>query len=182
AADRILPEVGEDMGRYTVSCLRERGIEVRLKTLLKSCVDGQVVLSDGSRFEADTIVWTAGVKPNPVLGATDLPLDEKGRVVTTADLRVAGVENAWAAGDAAAVPDLTGPPGATCAPTAQHAVRQAKLLGDNLARSLTGKPLREYRHKSAGSVATLGLHMGVAQVYGIKLRGWPAWFMHRTYH
>src|SRR5690606_21921927 len=116
AADRILPEVGEDMGRYTVSCLRERGIEVRLKTLLKSCVDGQVVLSDGSRFEADTIVWTAGVKPNPVLGATDLPLDEKGRVVTTADLRVAGVENAWAAGDAAAVPDLTGAPGATCAP------------------------------------------------------------------
>jgi NADH dehydrogenase len=182
AADRILPEVGEDMGRYTVACLRDRGIEVRLNTLLKSCVDGHVVLSDGSRFEADTIVWTAGVKPNPVLSATDLPLDEKGRVVTTADLRIAGVENAWAAGDAAAVPDLTGAPGATCAPTAQHAVRQAKLLGDNVARSLLGKPLREYRHKNAGSVASLGLHMGVAQVYGIKLRGWPAWFMHRTYH
>jgi NADH dehydrogenase len=69
-----------------------------------------------------------------------------------------------------------------CSPSAQHAVRQAKLLGDNLARALHGKPLQLYRHRHVGSVASLGLHKGVAQVYGIKLKGPLAWFMHRTYH
>ncbi len=182
AADRILPEVGPEMGRYTVDQLRQRGIDVKLLTRLDSCVDGVVELSDGTRFEADTIVWTAGVKANPVLADSDLPLDAKGRVIGDADLQVAGVANAWAAGDASAVPDLTGPPGATCSPSAQHAVRQAKLLGDNVVRALRGKPLQVYRHRHVGSVASLGLHKGVAQVYGIKLRGWPAWFMHRTYH
>ena len=182
AANRILPEVGEDMGRYTVGALRERGIDVKLGTLLESCVDGKVILSDGSSFESDTVVWTAGVKANPVLAETDLPRDKQGRVQAEPDLRVAGVEHAWAAGDCAAVPDLTGAPGALTSPSAQHAVRQAKVLGDNVARSLRGKLLQDYRHKHVGSVASLGLHKGVAQVYGIKLKGWLAWFMHRTYH
>ena len=182
AADRILPEVGEDLGRYTVDQLRTRRIDVKLGTLLESCVDGQVELSDGSRFEADTLVWTAGVKANPIVTDSDLPLDGKGRIVCEADLQVAGTSGAWAAGDVAAVPDLTGPPGATCSPSAQHAVRQAKLLGDNVARAIKGRPLQVYRHRHVGSVASLGLHKGVAQVYGIKLKGWPAWFMHRTYH
>jgi NADH dehydrogenase len=181
ASERILPEVGEDMGRYTVDRLRERGIEVRLKTRLESCVDGDVVLSDGERFAADTIVWTAGVKANPVLAASDLPLDNKGRVRTRPDLRVEGLTGAWAAGDNAAVPDLAHP-GQLCSPSAQHAVRQARRLADNLVRQLRGEPLVDYRHRHVGSVASLGLHKGVAQVYGIKLRGWPAWFMHRTYH
>jgi NADH dehydrogenase len=87
----------------------------------------------------------------------------------------------WTAGDNAAVPDLTHP-GQFTSPSAQHAVRQAKMLGDNLVRSLRGRPLHDYEHKHVGSVASLGLHKGVAQVYGIKLRGFPAWFMHRTYH
>jgi NADH:quinone reductase (non-electrogenic) len=182
AADRILPEVSEDLGRYTVAQLRARGIDVRLRTRLESCVDGHVVLSDGTTFESDTLVWTAGVKANPILAASDLPMDDKKRIVAEADLRVAGTPGAWAAGDAAAVPDLTGPPGAICSPSAQHAVRQAKLLGDNLARSLRGRSLRPYRHRHVGSVASLGLHRGVAEVYGIKLKGWLAWFMHRTYH
>ncbi|MET9022251.1 NAD(P)/FAD-dependent oxidoreductase [Actinopolymorpha sp. NPDC004070] len=182
AAGRILPEVGEDMGRYTVERLRKRHIDVKLNTLLESCVDGHVELSDGTRLESDTIVWTAGVKANPVLAASDLPRDDKGRLPTEPDLRVVGAEHVWAAGDCAAVPDLTGPPNAVCSPSAQHAVRQAKVLGDNVARALKGKPLQNYKHKHVGSVASLGLHKGVAQVYGIKLRGWPAWFMHRTYH
>jgi NADH dehydrogenase len=122
------------------------------------------------------------VKASPVLTHTDLPLDEKGRLRCTADLRVEGVDDAWSAGDCAAVPDLTGGPGATTGPSAQHAVRQAKHLGDNIARALAGKETVPYKHAYAGSVASLGLHKGVAQVYGVKLRGWPAWFMHRTYH
>lgn len=179
ATDRILPEVGPSMGRYTVEALRARGIEVRLETLLKSAEDHHIVLSDGTEFDAGTLVWTAGVKAHPVVQATDLPVDDKGRLVATPELTVA--DDAFAAGDCAAVPDLTNP-GALCAPNAQHAVRQARQLADNVVAWLRGRPLRPYRHRYIGSVASLGLHRGVAQLYGIKLRGFPAWFVHRTYH
>jgi NADH dehydrogenase len=181
ATGRILPEVGEAMGRYALEELRGRGIEVRLETRLESCVDCRIVLSNGQEFEAETLVWTAGVKANPVLARTDLPLDEKGRVRTRVDLRVEGLPDAWAAGDCAAVPDLTNP-GQLCGPSAQHAVRQAPRLGRNVAAVLRGGQPTSYAHRYAGSVASLGLHKGVAHVYGIKLRGWPAWFMHRSYH
>ncbi|MFI6033791.1 NAD(P)/FAD-dependent oxidoreductase [Streptomyces sp. NPDC051315] len=183
ASDRILPEVGEDMGRYTVSELRRRNIDVRLGTRLESCADRVAVLSDGARFPTRTVVWTAGVKPHPLLAATDLPRTERGRLKCTPELTIEGVTHAWAAGDAAAVPDVTASePGALTAPNAQHAVRQAKLLADNIARSLHGRPLRTYSHTYVGSVASLGLHEGVAYVYGRKLKGYPAWFMHRAYH
>ncbi len=181
ASDHILPEVGMDMGTWTVEALRGRGIEVKLKTMLKSAEHGHIVLSDGEEFGAGTLVWTAGVKPNPVVNTTDLPVDDKGRVKATAELTVYGVQNAFTAGDIAAVPDLT-KPGEFCAPNAQHAVRQAKVLGDNVVASLRGKTLKPYKHSYAGSVASLGLHKGVAQIYGIKMRGIIAWFMHRTYH
>ncbi|MER5473207.1 NAD(P)/FAD-dependent oxidoreductase [Streptomyces sp. NPDC002935] len=182
ASDRILPEVGEEMGRYTVTQLRRRNIDVRLETRLNSCADRVAVLSDGARFPTRTVVWTAGVKPHPVLAATDLPLNERGRLKCTPQLAVDGAPHAWAAGDAAAVPDVTAEPGKETAPNAQHAVRQAKVLGDNLAHTLRGEPLDTYSHKYVGSVASLGLHKGVAHVYGRKLRGYPAWFMHRVYH
>ncbi len=181
AADRILPEVGRDLGRYTVTRLRERGIVVKMGTRLESCVGGHVVLSDGEEFRADTIVWTAGVKASPSLALSDLPLDDKGRVKALPSLKVEGMADAWAAGDNAAVPDLAHP-GQLCSPSAQHAVRQARVLADNIVRTLRGEPVRDYKHKHAGSVASLGLHQGAAQVYGIKLKGWPAWFMHRSYH
>ncbi|WTY86448.1 NAD(P)/FAD-dependent oxidoreductase [Sphaerisporangium sp. NBC_01403] len=181
ASDRILPEVGPEMGKWTLEELRKRGIEVKMQTLLKSCEGGHVVLSDGDTFESATIVWTAGVKASPVVNAGDLPLDERGRIKTTNKLTVAGVKGAFSAGDVAGVPDVTNP-GQYCAPNAQHAVRQAKVLADNIVRHLQGRPLVEYRHKYAGSVAGLGLHKGVANVYGVKLHGFPAWFMHRTYH
>jgi NADH:ubiquinone reductase (H+-translocating) len=143
-------------------------------------------LSDGSRHPTRTLVWTAGVKPHPVLKTAGLPLDARGRVRCTATLRVYGLDHAWSAGDAAAVPDLVaqekGERGALCAPNAQHAVRQARRLADNLAATLRGEPSTDYRHAYAGSVASLGLHKGVAHVYGRRLKGYPAWFMHRAYH
>ncbi|MEU7704327.1 NAD(P)/FAD-dependent oxidoreductase [Streptomyces nodosus] len=183
ATDRILPEVGEEMGRYTVTELRRRNIDVRLETRLESCADRVAVLSDGARFPTRTVVWTAGVKPHPILAATDLPLNGRGRLKCTPQLTVDGVTHAWAAGDAAAVPDVTAEePGRQTAPNAQHAVRQARLLGDNIAHALRGEPLETYAHKYVGSVASLGLHKGVAHVYGRKLKGYAAWFMHRTYH
>ncbi|MFE0651936.1 NAD(P)/FAD-dependent oxidoreductase [Streptomyces sp. NPDC059534] len=183
ASDRILPEVGAEMGRYAIRELRGRNIDVRLETRLDSCEDRVAVLSDGTRLPTRTVVWTAGVKPAPVLAATDLPLNERGRLRCTAELAVDGAPHAWAAGDAAAVPDVTAEePGRECAPNAQHAVRQAKVLAENIAASLRGQPLKQYAHAYAGSVASLGLHKGVAHVYGRKLKGYPAWFMHRAYH
>jgi NADH dehydrogenase len=181
ATGRILPEVGEDMGRWTVEQLRERGIDIKLETRLESTVEGHVELSDGTSMLSDTVVWTAGVKPHPLLAATDLPLDERGRLVCRADLRVDGVDDAWGAGDCTAVPDLTNP-GAYCSPSAQHAVRQAKVLADNVVATMRGFEARDYKHHHNGSVASLGLYKGVAQVYGVKIKGFPAWFLHRTYH
>ncbi|MFE3589233.1 NAD(P)/FAD-dependent oxidoreductase [Streptomyces niveus] len=183
ASDHILPEVGHDMGKYAVRELRARNIDVRLETRLDSCENRVAVLSDGTRFPTRTVVWTAGVKPHPILAATDLPLDKRGRLICTAKLTVDGAEHAWSAGDAAAVPDLAADePGAECAPNAQHAVRQARVLAENIVASLRGETPRDYRYRYAGSVASLGLHKGVAQVYGRKLKGYPAWLMHRVYH
>jgi NADH dehydrogenase len=181
ATNRILPEVGEEMGRWTVEQLRERGIEILLETRLESTVDGHVVLSDGQTMVSDTVVWTAGVKANPLLESTDLPLDDRGRLVCGTDLRVLGVPDAWGAGDCTAVPDLTNP-GTYCSPSAQHAVRQAKVLGDNIIAVMRGFEPADYKHKHNGSVASLGLYKGVAQVKGVQIKGFPAWFLHRTYH
>jgi NADH:ubiquinone reductase (H+-translocating) len=186
ATQRVLPEVDRDMGAYTVQQLMKRGLDIRLDTRLESCVDGVVKLSDGDSFASDTIVWTAGVKPSPMLDDTDLPRDDRRRVTCLPTLQVVDgdrvVEGAWSAGDCAAVPDLTGPPGTYCSPSAQHAVRQAVRMADNIRAVIRGNEPVPYKHKHAGSVASLGLHKGVAQVYGIKLKGLPAWFMHRTYH
>jgi len=181
ASDRILPEVGPEMGKWTAEQLRGRGIDVKMKTLLRSAVGGEIGLSDGSDFAAGTLVWTAGVKASPVLQSTDLPLDERGRLKATEYLTVEGVVHAYTAGDNAAVPDLTNE-GQFCAPNAQHAVRQSKVLADNIVASLRGKTLKPYVHNYVGSVAGLGLYKGVAHVYGIQVKGVAAWFMHRSYH
>jgi NADH dehydrogenase len=185
ATNRVLPEVGPDMGAYAVRQLDSRGIDIRLGTRLESCVGGLVKLSDGDEFRAETLVWTAGVKPSPMLDHTDLPRGPRGHVTCLPTLQVVDgdrvLEGAWSAGDCAQVPDLTSP-GAYCSPSAQHAVRQAAVLADNIRQVILGGVPKEYKHKYAGSVASLGLYKGVAQVYGIKLKGLPAWFMHRTYH
>jgi NADH dehydrogenase len=182
ASSRILPEVGPEMGVWTLEQLRSRGIDVKLDTRLESCLHGHVVMSDGTEVDTETVVWTAGVQPSPVLAKTDLPLNERGRLKANAALQVVGVHDAWGAGDGAAVPDLTGEDGAECAPNAQHAVRQSKALADNIIASMRGFPVKEYKHKYVGSVAGLGLYKGVANVYGLRIKGLPAWFMHRTYH
>ncbi|MCZ7527162.1 MAG: FAD-dependent oxidoreductase [Acidimicrobiia bacterium] len=182
ATDRILPEVSAGLGRSTLEQLRRRGIDVRLGTRLRSAVGGHVVLDDGTELDADTLVWTAGVRAHPLVERSDLPRDERGRIRVAADLAIDGADDAWAAGDSAAVPDLTGPPGATCAPSAQHAVRQAVRLADNLVASLRGEPTVPYRHAYVGSVASLGLYRGAAELYGVRIRGFPAWWLHRTYH
>ncbi|MEU6645658.1 NAD(P)/FAD-dependent oxidoreductase [Saccharomonospora sp. NPDC046836] len=185
AAGRILPEVRETLGVWTVEQLEKRGIEVFLSTAAKSFENGHVVLSDGTEFDSETIIWTAGVKANPVLANSDLPIDKRGRLEATAGLQVVGQPDAWTAGDIAAVPDLSrteDDPTATCPPNAQHAVRQARHLSKNIIRVLRGGAPVDYFHKNVGSVASLGLHKGVADTFNIKVKGFVAWLMHRAYH
>ena len=187
---RILPEVSEESGKYALRQMEKRGIEFYLNTFLNSCVDGHVVLSNGKEFESDTIVWTAGIKSNPLLSeGSDLPVDKLGRVIVLPTLQVADADGAvipdvWAAGDCAAVPDIVAGEGRFCPPNAQYAIREAKTLANNVAASLSGRSLEEFAHKNIGVVASLGMNKGVAEFMGgkIKLHGWPAWMAHRAYH
>ena len=186
ADDEIMPELPPALGAYTRARLGNSGITVRLRTQVTSMVDGVVELSDGDRFRADTVVWAAGVRGNPLLARTGLPVDPRGRLRTRTTLQVDGADHLWAAGDGAAVPDLAAARPSEVAPmcgaTAQHAVRQARVLARNLVATLRGGRLVEYRHRDAGSVAGLGSHRGVARIYGVRLRGLPAWLLHRVYH
>lgn len=183
AAGKILPEVGPKLGEWGRKHLQERGVEVYLNTSLESCVNKHVVLKNGLEVDASTIVWTAGVKPNPALARFGLPLGPRGHVDTGPTLQVRGTGHVWAAGDNAQVPDLAAGEGAWCPPNAQHALRQSRVLADNVIAALRGFPQAEYKHKNLGAVAGLGLHKGVALLFGrIKLRGRPAWYFHRTYH
>jgi NADH dehydrogenase len=179
-APAILPEIGTGLGTYALERLRRRGFEVHLETRLESAEGGVMRLSNGVTFEADTLVWTAGVRAHPALARLGLPLDDRGRVPTDEFLRVRGVDGIWSAGDCAAVPDLV--TGGLCPPTAQHALRQAKRLAKNLAATLRGREPKPFRYRQLGALASLGLYRGVAQVFFVRLRGIPAWFLHRTYH
>jgi NADH dehydrogenase len=180
ATSRILPELSPDLATYVSSRLRVRGIEVLVNTTLESAEGGVMSLSNGMHFPANTLVWTAGVKPEPLAARSNFPVDERGRVIVDEFLRVRGVEDAWAAGDNAAVPDLA--MGGLSPPTAQHALRQARRLGTNVIASLRGEQLEPFRWRNLGQLASLGRFKGAAIVLGVKVRGFPAWFLHRTYH
>ena len=193
AAPRIMPEVPEDRAEKVVAELRARGIEVLLNTSLSDATDGHLQLinmtdkSPAGEMDTDTLIWTAGVAASPMLKNTDFPIDERGRVRVNADLRVAGdngvVEGAWAAGDNAAAPDLSGGGvGGFCVPNAQHASRQALVLAKNILASRRGEPLTDYYHETIGVVAGLGLWKGVANFKGKTFAGPLAWIMHRGYH
>jgi NADH:ubiquinone reductase (H+-translocating) len=176
AAPTILPEIPSRLGEYAARELWKRGVDIRVSTTLESVEEHAVVLSDGSRLETETLVWTAGVKANPLLGELGLPLDEQGRVIVDETLRVEGMENVWALGDCARVPNQATPERFD-PPTCQHALRQARRLVKNL----TGTP-SPYRYRMLGQVATLGRHKGIADVLGLRLRGFLGWFVTRTYH
>jgi NADH dehydrogenase len=181
AADRILPELDLRLAAYAGDRLRERGIEIRTSTRLDAIEDGVVRLSDGSVIAADTVVWTAGVRPSPLPADSGLPVDDRGRLRVERTLRVVGLEGIWAAGDVAAVPDPDGPVGLS-PPTAQHALRQAKRLAANIAAELDGRRPEPFRYRNKGMLCSLGHYQGVADPLGVRVRGFPAWFLHRSYH
>jgi NADH dehydrogenase len=181
AAPRILPEIPARLGAYAARHLARQGIELRTGTTLAS-VDGDGCdLSDGTRIAARTLVWTAGVRANPVLADLGLPLDERGRVQVGPSLLVAGRDDVWALGDCAAVPNAA-TAGRTDPPTCQHALRQARRLAKNLRAVAAGRETRPYRYRMLGQVATLGRHKGIADALGLQLSGFAGWWVTRSYH
>jgi NADH dehydrogenase len=181
AAPRILAEIPSRLGEYAARQLERRGIELRHETHLQAVEPGAAILSSGERIPANTVVWTAGVKANPLLASFGLPLDERGRVVVDGHLRVQGHDGVWALGDCAAVPNAA-TPGRTDPPTCQHALRQARALARILEPVAEGRTAKPYRYRTLGQAATLGRHKGIADAMGLKLSGFPGWFFTRTYH
>ena len=176
AAPKILPEVPTRLGDYAAELLARRGVEIRVETTLGAVEPDAATLSDGTRIETRTLVWTAGVRATPALGRFGLPLDDRGRVRVDPHLRVEGRTDVWALGDAARVPNEATPDHPD-PPTSQHALRQARRL----AKNLSGQP-RPYRYRMLGQAATLGRYKGIADVLGLRLRGFPAWWVTRSYH
>jgi NADH dehydrogenase len=182
ALDRIMPEIPEDLAAFAVRELRARGIVIRTGTTLERIEEGVAHLSDGTSLPARTVVWTAGVTPNPVVAKLGLPLNDKGRIPTDPYLQVEGHGNVWALGDAAAVPDPAKRYGAPSPPTAQHAIRQGRLVGRNIAADLGTGTKRRFTYKTLGVFVDMGNREAVAQTLNLKWRGFPAWLLARTYH
>src|SRR5246500_2858691 len=173
----LLPELGEELGRYAERKLRERKVEV-IKGARVASYDGTVVrLSDGNSIPSSTLIWTAGVKPNAVIAT--LPFEkEQGRLRVDEYLSVAGVSGVWAAGDCAAVPD--GNKGTFHPPTAQHRSREGLAAAQNTERAILGRPLEPFRYRTLGLLATIGHRSAVAMIFGLKFSGLTAWWLWRT--
>ena len=177
--DFILPELGEKLGRYAEHKLRERKVEV-LKGPRVVNYDGQVVtLSDGTSISAGTLIWTAGVKPSPVIASLPCQKD-RGRLLVNEDMSVPGVIGLWAAGDCAAIPDVKSGTGKFYPPTAQHALREGVIVAKNIEGAILARPLKPFRFKMLGQLASIGHHTGVAIVFGIKFSGFIAWWFWRS--
>src|SRR5438874_7583303 len=174
----ILPELGESLGRYSEKVLEKRGVEIQLNTRVKSLTESKVFLADGVAIPSRTLVWTAGTVPSPLI--SPLPCaKERGRIVVNQFLQVPDWPNVWAVGDCAFVPDIRNP-GKSHPPTAQHAIREGKVVAQNIAATLLGRPLRSFSFTTIGLLASIGRRMGVARVLGFNFSGFFAWWIWRT--
>ena len=175
--DFLLPELGQELGDYAEHKLRERKVDV-IKGVRVASYDGTVItLTDGNKISASTLIWTAGVKPSPVIAP--LPCQkERGRLLVSEYLAVTGVPGLWAAGDCAAVPisntDKFHPP------TAQHGLREGLVAAKNIAAVVLDRPLKPFTFTTLGQLATIGRRTGVAMVFGMKFSGFIAWCLWRS--
>ena len=175
--DVILPELGERLGAYAQRKLAARGVEIITRTRVSEVTGTAVLLSDGRRIPSRFVVWTAGTSPNPLLRQMPCPRDH-GRIAVTPELRVPSVDNLWALGDCATVPDpATGKPHP---PTAQHAIRQAKTAAANIVATLRGASLKPFAFRTIGQLAAIGRRTGVARIFGVNFSGFFAWWLWRT--
>jgi NADH:ubiquinone reductase (H+-translocating) len=182
ALDQIMPEIPASLAEFASRELRSRGIEIRTGTRLEGVEDDAAVLSTGERVPSRMVCWTAGVKPPAVVKQLGLPLTDAGRIEVDPAMRVRGLDNVWAIGDAAAVPDPAKRRKAPTPPTCQHAIREGRVVGSNVAAALVGKKPRPFRYRTLGVFVDLGRNKAVATILGLRLRGFPAWFAARTYH
>ena len=174
----ILPELGESLGRYTQKVLAGRGIEVRLNARVKSMTENSVFLVDSVAIPSRTLVWTAGTVPSPLISL--LPCaKERGRIVVNQFLGVLDWPDVWAVGDCAFVPDIRNP-GKSHPPTAQHAIREGKVVAQNIAAALLGRPQKSFSFKTIGLLASIGRRTGVARIFGFNFSGFFAWWIWRT--
>ena len=181
ARDRVMPEISADLAQFATAELRRRGVEVRTSTTVERISADSVELSDGELVPCRTVAWTAGVRPHPVVERLGLPLDGGGRIVVDRFCQVDGRTDVWAIGDAAAVPDPARP-GQPTPPTCQHALRQGRTVAGNVAAALgAGRP-KPFTYKTLGVFVDMGHQKAVAETVGIKWRGFPAWFLARSYH
>jgi NADH:ubiquinone reductase (H+-translocating) len=173
----ILPELGEKLGRYADKKLRSRGVEIFSKSKVAAVRSREIELANGEKIVSSTLIWTAGVSPNPTLDLVACP-KERGRIKVNANLEVEGVDGIWALGDCALVPDAA--TGGYCPPTAQHASREGKVLAHNIIASVAGKPKKPFRFKTLGLLAAIGRRTGVARILGVNFSGFIAWFLWRS--
>jgi NADH dehydrogenase len=178
ASGAILPELGESLGRYAQEKLKQRGVEVHLKTAVAGYDGKEVVLSDGTKIATRLVVWTAGVTPPPLLSRQPCTV-QRGHILADEYLRVPGWPGVWALGDCAFVPDLFNP-GKFCPPTAQHATRQATVLANNIAAAISGRAPRPFKFKTLGLLAAIGRRTGVAEILGMRFSGIIAWWLWRA--
>ncbi|MDO8184795.1 NAD(P)/FAD-dependent oxidoreductase [Conexibacter sp. JD483] len=183
ARERVMPEVAPRLAAFAERELRGRGMEIRTNTTVEAVTDRTVTLKGGELIPCRTFAWTAGVKPSPVVSRLGLPLHGRsGRIEVDQTMRVNGHRNVWAIGDAAAVGDPARK-GELSPPTAQHAIRQGRRVARNVAAELGASgSVRPFRYKTKGVFVDMGRHQAVASAMGIRLRGFPAWFLARTYH
>jgi NADH dehydrogenase len=179
-APRVMPEIQPPLAVWAMKLLEKRGMEFKVETSVSEVHEDYVILSSGEHVPTRTLVWTAGVKASPVAEYLGLKTD-RGRIVTSPLMQVEGQDNVWALGDVAAVPNPA-IPGMPCPPTAQHAIRQGTLIGKNVAAVLKGRQPKPFTFKTLGSFADIGKRKAVANLNGIKVKGFPAWIVSRTYH
>jgi len=173
----VLPELSSSLGQYTQETLIRKGIDIRVNTKVEGYVDGTVLLSDGTTLQTQTLIWTAGTTPHSLLAG--LPCaKERGRIVVCDTLEVKGSPGVWAIGDCALVPDRT--TGKYCPPTAQHALREGKILAHNLLTAITGESKKPFSFATLGQLAAIGRRCGVANILGKNFQGFIAWWLWRT--
>jgi NADH dehydrogenase len=177
-----MPEIPAALAEFATRELHGRGIAIRTGTTLDAVGADEVTLSGGEVVPTRTLVWTAGVKPHPVIARLGLPLDDQGRIKVDPTLRVDGYDHVWALGDAAAVPDPAKKGRQATPPTAQHAIRQGKVAGRNVAAAMGSGKIRPFKFKTKGVFVDMGQGQAVATTLGIRWRGILAWWLARSYH
>jgi NADH:ubiquinone reductase (H+-translocating) len=175
--ETILPELGPRLGEYAQKKLARRKVEIRLKTKVVRVDDHAVYLSDGSSIPTETVIWTAGISPNPVVEMLPCKQD-RGRIVANEYLELPEWPGVWALGDCSSIPDSnTGRP---FPPTAQHAVRQGRTVAKNVTAAIRGGPKTAFSFSTLGLLAAIGRRTGVANILGVKFSGFVAWFLWRS--